>query len=234
MAPKVLPTAISLGRKVSGGSISIAHPSLRKLEYVPHACEELHQTTVPKGERHHEIRLRNAAGPHVDQTQDEGGQGERAQSQRSGVGELAALDGLVGTRLELTTKGRQEARFGGVDLSERAIPEASGFLRGLVLLGGHVAGDVGLLGASGLAGVGGRGVLLALVACAVVARGGCHRARLDDDVDLRWIGQQELCSRVAISKQPSAVAVTAYEEIEEEEAIQRASSQDAASRTEKR
>ena len=83
--------------------------SSREPECVPHARQELHETTVSKGNGNDDIGLRNAPGSHVDQTQHERGQGEGTQSQWGRVGELAALDALVGTWLKLTTEGGQQA-----------------------------------------------------------------------------------------------------------------------------
>ena len=109
--------------------------------YVPHAGEQLHQATIAKGNTHHKIWRRNAPRSQVDQTQHECRQGEGAQTQRRRVGKLSPLDGLVCTGLELTTESR-EARLFGVDVCERAIAKASGGFGSLMLLVGHLAGDV--------------------------------------------------------------------------------------------
>lgn len=72
---------------------------------LPHAGEQLHQSTVAEGKADDEIGLGHGAGTHIDQAQDKGGEGESAQAQGSGIGELAVLDALVQAGLELTTKG---------------------------------------------------------------------------------------------------------------------------------
>jgi hypothetical protein len=76
-------------------------------------------------------------GTHVDGAQDESGEGESAQAQRSGIAELATLDGLVQTGLELTTEGG-EGCFGSVDVGERSVAEARGGASYMVLFGGHL------------------------------------------------------------------------------------------------
>ena len=109
-------------------------------KYVPHAGEQLHQSTVPKRNAHHEIRRCNASRSQVDQTQYEGGQRKGAQTQWCRIGKLPPLDGLVCTGLELTTEGWQ-ARLFGVDVCKRTITEASSSFGSLVLLVGHLARD---------------------------------------------------------------------------------------------
>lgn len=109
--------------------------------YVPHAGEQLHQSTIPKGNTHHDIRRCNAPRAQIDQTQHECRQCKGAQPQRCRVGELSPLDGPVCTGLELTTESGQ-ARLLGVDVCERTISEASGGFGSLVLVMGHLAGDV--------------------------------------------------------------------------------------------
>lgn len=109
---------------------------------IPHASKQLHQSSVSKSNTDDEIRSSQTPGTHVDQAQDEGGQGESGEAQGRRIGESAILDLLVETRLELTTEGRQ-ALFatGSVDMSKRPIAEASGSFGGLMLLVGHLAVD---------------------------------------------------------------------------------------------
>ena len=72
---------------------------------VPHAGEQLDQATVSKGNGNHNVGAGDPSRAHIDQAQDEGGQGERAETERGRIGELAAFDSGIGTWLELTTKG---------------------------------------------------------------------------------------------------------------------------------
>lgn len=100
----------------------------------------MHQASISKGNTDDEIGGSQPSCAHVDQAQDEGGQGESAEAQGRGIGDATVLDLLVETRLELTAEGRQ-ALFttAGVDMSERAVAEASGSFGGLMFLVGHVA-----------------------------------------------------------------------------------------------
>lgn len=81
--------------------------SAERCKYSPHACQQLHQSTIAKSDAHHQTGLGQATCAHIDQTQHEGCQGESAQSQGSRIGNLAVLDLLVHTRLEFTSKGRE-------------------------------------------------------------------------------------------------------------------------------
>lgn len=107
--------------------------------FLPHARKQLHQATIAKGDRHHDIRLRNPPRAHVDQTQHKGRQGKRTESQRRRIGNLPVLDLTVRARLELSSKGRQARGAVGLGVSKRAIAEPGGGLGGLVLLVGHFA-----------------------------------------------------------------------------------------------
>ena len=161
MAPKVLPTAISLFSASADRVSHTAQTSLatvsrqgfwrrgKRIGYVPHASKQLHQPTIPEREAHNQGRRAQTPRAHVDQAQHEGRQREGAQSKRGGVGDLAVLDLPVGTRLELTTEGGETlAAAGGVDVGERTVAEAGGGCGGLVLLVGHVAGEVVPTGAA--------------------------------------------------------------------------------------
>lgn len=119
---------------------------LRK--YIPHAGKQLNQTTIRECSTDDDAGLGDILGVHVDRTQDESGEGESTQAQRSRVTELAALDGLIQTRLELTTKGRQTSLV-GVDLSQRAVSEASRRFGSFALLVGHLGHEVGAIGRGG-------------------------------------------------------------------------------------
>lgn len=98
----------------------------------------MHQASVSKSDPDHEIGSTQPPGAHIDQAQDEGGQGESGQAQGGRVGDTTVLDLLVETRLELSSEGRQ-ALFaaGSVDMSERTVAEASGSFGGLMFIVGH-------------------------------------------------------------------------------------------------
>jgi hypothetical protein len=53
----------------------------------------------------------------VDAGEDKGGESEGAETKRSRVGELPALDGPVQTGLELTTEGRKSGISSSVNMS---------------------------------------------------------------------------------------------------------------------
>ena len=147
VAPKVLPTAISL-YSTHISSASPPHiPSLRWRENLPHARKQLNQPPIPKRQPNHNIRCRQTTSPHIDQRQHERRQRESTQSQRSRIGKLALRDALVGTRLELSAKGRQATRLAGVDVREGAVAKARGGFGGFVLFVRHLAIDgVGVVG----------------------------------------------------------------------------------------
>jgi hypothetical protein len=85
--------------------------------YVPHASKKLNKTTVSEGEGNDNVGGCNAPSPQVDGRQNKGGEGESTETERSRVGELAALDGPVETGLELTTEGRESGILAGVNVS---------------------------------------------------------------------------------------------------------------------
>ena len=58
----------------------------------PHASKQLYQASVSKRKTDHQIGSSQAPCPHVDQAQDEGGQGEGGQAQGRGVGDATVLD----------------------------------------------------------------------------------------------------------------------------------------------
>lgn len=55
----------------------------------------------------------------VDERENERGESKGTQTERSWVCEFAIGDGLVGTRLEFTTKGRKTDRVASVDVGQR-------------------------------------------------------------------------------------------------------------------
>lgn len=116
--------------------------------HLPHASKQLYQSTIAKSNTNHEIRCTQPSCPHIDQAQDEGSQGESAQTEGRWVGYVAVLDLFVETRLEFTPEGRQTlAVAGGILMSEGPITETGSGFGGLVFLVGHFtlhAGTVGL------------------------------------------------------------------------------------------
>jgi hypothetical protein len=71
---------------------------------VPHASQELNETTVRVCQGNNDVGVTDTAGVDVDQGQDEGRKSESRQTQGSWVGELA-VRGPVETGLEFTTEG---------------------------------------------------------------------------------------------------------------------------------
>ena len=138
-----------------GKGISDSVDAGRKRD-IPHARQQLHQSSIPKGQPHNQIRHSNTRRTHIDQTQHEGGEREGTQAQRCRIGDFAVRDLLVGTRLELTTKGGQTISL-GADVGEGAISKARGGFGGFVLLVGHMALHAGAFfigAAAGEVGVG--------------------------------------------------------------------------------
>lgn len=107
---------------------------------LPHTSQQLDETTITESETDDNVGSSKTTSAHVDGTQDESGEGESAQAERSRVGELAVLDRLVQTGLELTTEGT-EASVLGIDLGQGPISEASSGASNFVLLGRHLQVD---------------------------------------------------------------------------------------------
>ncbi len=109
-------------------------------EDIPHAREQLHQASVSKRNTDDQIGSTQPPCSHVDQAQDEGGQGESRQAQGRRVGDTTVLDLLVETGLKFSSEGRQTLfAIGSIDMSERTVAEASGSFGGLMFLVGHLA-----------------------------------------------------------------------------------------------
>ena len=118
--------------------------------YLPHAGQQLDETTITISGGDNDVGRRDVTGFHVDGTQDECGEGESTQAQRSRIAELARVDRLVQTGLELTTEGT-EVGLGSVDMRQRAVTKAGGGARGLlrrhgVVQIGTITIAVGVLG----------------------------------------------------------------------------------------
>lgn len=90
-----------------------------EIRNIPHASQKLDETAVSESSANNDVRLRETASSQVDERQDESGQGESAETERSRVGELAALGGLVETGLEFTTEGGKTDGVPSVDVSQR-------------------------------------------------------------------------------------------------------------------
>lgn len=151
--PKVLPTAISLFRRVSW---DVKRGVEMPQKHIPHAGQELNKATIAKRKTDDDgIDTRQTPGVQVDQTEDECGQGEGRETERSRVGEFATLDGLVETWLEFTPKGGKHSTFVRTHVSQRAIAEASGIRSsGLFLVAHASSGFVELLLVGGRVAVG--------------------------------------------------------------------------------
>ena len=111
---------------------------LKDEEDIPHASEQLHQASVSKGNTDDQIGSTQPPCPHIDQAQDEGGQGESRQAQGRRIGDTTVLDLLVETGLKLSSEGRQTL-FAISDMSERTVAKASGSFGGLLFVVGHLA-----------------------------------------------------------------------------------------------
>lgn len=147
MAPKVLPMAISLNC-VSGRDNSIrswSSSSNEDRKHLPHASKQLNKTTITESKSNNNVGSSDVASTHVDAAQNECGKGESTQTQRSRVGKLALLNGLVQTRLELSSEGR-EVVLVGIGLGQRTIAKASSGLGHFVLLVGHLRGKLRSIG----------------------------------------------------------------------------------------
>ena len=71
---------------------------------LPHAGEKLDKTAITKSQGDDDGRGLNISSSQIDQTENESGQGESGQAERSRVGEFTSFDALVETRLKFTTK----------------------------------------------------------------------------------------------------------------------------------
>ena len=110
-----------------------------KTKDLPHAGKQLHQPTIPKRNRHHNVRLRDVPRAHVDQTQHKCRERKGAQSQWCRVGNLPVLYLAVQTGLELSSESWKTSGSTGGSVSERTVAEAGGGFGGLVFLVGHFA-----------------------------------------------------------------------------------------------
>lgn len=87
--------------------------------HIPHAGEQLNETSIPVGKSNNETRRANAFCVDVDQRQDESRESESTETERSRVGELA-VRWAVETRLEITTEGsKAHLRIVGSDVGKR-------------------------------------------------------------------------------------------------------------------
>ena len=129
VAPKVLPTAISLDGFDQLTALTVFNtadtlPQLLQLpnlllpnavqtlkreglQHSPHPRQQLHQSAIAKRNSHHQVRRRHPARIHIDQAQHKSRQCESTQSQWSWVRDLPILDLLVSTWLEFSTEGGQ-------------------------------------------------------------------------------------------------------------------------------
>lgn len=136
-------------------------------EYIPHASQQLDKTTVTESQSDDNVGRSDISRTHVNCAQHKSGEGESGQAQRSRVTELAALDGLVQTGLELTTE-RTELGLSG-DVSEGSITETGSGASDLVLVS-----ELRLNGSAGLAGMLRRNLTDVLLEGTVVGFGDRH------------------------------------------------------------
>jgi hypothetical protein len=120
-------------RRQSSGTESVSD------SHFPHTSEQLDETTITESETDDDVGSGETASAHVDGAQDESGERESAQAERSRVGELAVHHGLVQTGLELTPEWAKASVL--VDVSQRPIAEASSGASNFVLLGRHLRMD---------------------------------------------------------------------------------------------
>lgn len=138
-------------------------------KYIPHTSQQLDKTTITESQSDNNVGLSDISGTHVDCAQHESGEGESAQAQRSRVTELAALNGLVQTGLELTTEGT-ELSLSGVDVSQGSITETGSGASDVMLVGELRLNG----GAASLGGVLRRNLADVLLEGTVVGLGGRH------------------------------------------------------------
>ena len=182
MAPKVLPTAISLSSPPYQ-HITLPHPHLLRSPllltdclpfspilrssldlqsnkgryyYSPHPRKQLHQPTIPIRNTHHQIWLRQPPRLHINQAKHKRRQRERAQPQWRRVAESAIFDLFVQTRLGFAAEcGQAGGLVVGGDVGEGAVAVAGGVFGGGVFVCGHVFGDVVVVRAGWAVGGGG-------------------------------------------------------------------------------
>ena len=117
----------------------------------PHPRKQLHQPTIPIRDPNDQIRFRQPPRLHIDQTQHERRQRERAQSKWCRVGNLPILHLLVETRLGLAAeRGQPGGLLVGVDVGEGTVAEPRRGFGGRVFVMRHVFCDmvcvVGIVG----------------------------------------------------------------------------------------
>lgn len=120
----------------------VASPQLRNgfRANIPHASQQLDQTAVGVGEGNDNVGLLNTASLHVDGRKDKRGQGESAQSQGSGVGELAVLVGAEDPRLQRAAGGHGQALLVGEGMAVMVV--VVGAVGARVLFDGRVGRHV--------------------------------------------------------------------------------------------
>jgi hypothetical protein len=73
-------------------------------KYIPHSCEQLDETSIPKGKGNDNVGLCNTSGTNIDQGEDKSSQGESTETEGSRIGEFSFGGGLVETGLKLSTE----------------------------------------------------------------------------------------------------------------------------------
>jgi hypothetical protein len=106
-------------------------------DYVPHAGQKLHKTTISESQCNNNVRTGNVARLDVDQGQDESRERESRETERRGVGEVACRR-AVRTGLEFSAKGLEtHLRVVGCDVRERVAA---------VVIGSALLGDSAIVG----------------------------------------------------------------------------------------
>jgi hypothetical protein len=78
----------------------------------------LNKTAISISKRNHDVRRAHTASLNVDETQDECGESESREAERSWVGKLAVTGRSVKTWLELSSEGRETRRFAGIHMCQ--------------------------------------------------------------------------------------------------------------------
>lgn len=98
------------------------------------------ETAIPESQSNDDaVVAGEVSSVQVDQAEQKGGQGKGRETERSRVGEFAALDRAVETRLEFTTKGRKHVPASSAHMSKRPVAEAGRLLGGGLFLMAHAS-----------------------------------------------------------------------------------------------
>jgi hypothetical protein len=90
--------------------------------YIPHASKQLHETTISKSGTDDDVWVAETQSAKIDQAEQKRGKSETTETERSGIGELAALNGLIETGLEFTTKSWSKSVSNIIEIWDRCSP----------------------------------------------------------------------------------------------------------------